>query len=106
MNRLRYFNNFFFIDAATTKIYTLSYTTLFRSGLARQGREPAFRGGGRRRAHRGGGDRMSTRLNSSHRCISYAVFCLKKKNITFLIISFIYIILFYSLHTYYIIYFF
>src|SRR5436189_1499860 len=24
-------------------------------------------------------DRMSTRLNSSHRCISYAVFCLKKK---------------------------
>src|SRR5437762_7185153 len=26
------------------------------------------------------GDRKSTRLNSSHRCISYAVFCLKKKN--------------------------
>src|SRR5437762_6056743 len=25
------------------------------------------------------GDRKSTRLNSSHRCISYAVFCLKKK---------------------------
>src|SRR5437879_10614599 len=25
-------------------------------------------------------DRKSTRLNSSHRCISYAVFCLKKKN--------------------------
>src|SRR5437879_9082950 len=34
-------------------------------------------GGGRRgRGHR---DRKSTRLNSSHRCISYAVFCLKKK---------------------------
>src|SRR5437762_8145846 len=36
-------------------------------------------------AHRRGpiearlGDRKSTRLNSSHRCISYAVFCLKKK---------------------------
>src|SRR5437762_10541283 len=33
--------------------------------------------------HEGGGtarDRKSTRLNSSHRCISYAVFCLKKKN--------------------------
>src|SRR5437762_10011476 len=31
-------------------------------------------------------DRKSTRLNSSHRCISYAVFCLKKKkNITSLI---------------------
>src|SRR5437762_7206022 len=27
-------------------------------------------------------DRKSTRLNSSHRCISYAVFCLKKKNDT------------------------
>src|SRR5437762_10628258 len=27
----------------------------------------------------GFGDRKSTRLNSSHRCISYAVFCLKKK---------------------------
>src|SRR5437764_11888809 len=27
-------------------------------------------------------DRKSTRLNSSHRCISYAVFCLKKKNIS------------------------
>src|SRR5437762_7094815 len=29
---------------------------------------------------RSGPDRKSTRLNSSHRCISYAVFCLKKKN--------------------------
>src|SRR5437763_9280767 len=28
------------------------------------------------------GDRKSTRLNSSHRCISYAVFCLKKKQRT------------------------
>src|SRR5207248_8601427 len=30
----------------------------------------------------GTGDRKSTRLNSSHRTISYAVFCLKKKTIT------------------------
>src|SRR5207248_8111729 len=30
--------------------------------------------------YRGGVDRKSTRLNSSHRTISYAVFCLKKKN--------------------------
>src|SRR5436189_4456719 len=30
-----------------------------------------------------GTDRKSTRLNSSHRCISYAVFCLKKKMSTF-----------------------
>src|SRR5437763_4801919 len=37
--------------------------------------------GPKRRATIGdaGGDRKSTRLNSSHRCISYAVFCLKKK---------------------------
>src|SRR5438132_2965605 len=31
-------------------------------------------------ARRQGGDRKSTRLNSSHTVISYAVFCLKKKN--------------------------
>src|SRR5437879_11345745 len=31
-------------------------------------------------------DRKSTRLNSSHRCISYAVFCLKKKKINITII--------------------
>src|SRR5437762_6756650 len=29
-------------------------------------------------------DRKSTRLNSSHRCISYAVFCLKKKSSTYI----------------------
>src|SRR5437879_11253148 len=32
-------------------------------------------------------DRKSTRLNSSHRCISYAVFCLKKKTLLISIIS-------------------
>src|SRR5437762_10681558 len=43
----------------------------------RQGR----RAEGQRTDRRGGEstDRKSTRLNSSHRCISYAVFCLKKK---------------------------
>src|SRR5699024_11394568 len=35
-----------------------------------------------RMQHRVGPDRKSTRLNSSHASISYAVFCLKKKNIT------------------------
>src|SRR5256885_9884918 len=40
---------------------------------------PAFT---RARDHRSGGDRKSTRLNSSHLVISYAVFCLKKKNYT------------------------
>src|SRR5437762_2865594 len=37
------------------------------------------RGVGGRHVRRGRQDRKSTRLNSSHRCISYAVFCLKKK---------------------------
>src|SRR5437867_10015032 len=59
------------------------YTTLFRSG-----RHPDL-GRGRRSSRRRGVsdpdallarvDRKSTRLNSSHRTISYAVFCLKKK---------------------------
>src|SRR5437763_7296027 len=40
-------------------------------------RRPPHGRGGRGRAH--ARDRKSTRLNSSHRCISYAVFCLKKK---------------------------
>src|SRR5437879_11633897 len=39
-----------------------------------QARRPAVLGGEPLAA-----DRKSTRLNSSHRCISYAVFCLKKK---------------------------
>src|SRR5437879_9855596 len=47
---------------------------LQRSGRARGGERGA--GVGDRSAAR---DRKSTRLNSSHRCISYAVFCLKKK---------------------------
>src|SRR2546426_4079441 len=70
------------------------YTTLFRSGGGfdrRGGRRPALEGAGdgerrqrRRRARRSraGPDRKSTRLNSSHLVISYAVFCLKKKNKT------------------------
>src|SRR6266480_4860145 len=54
------------------------YTTLFRSGRLRgQGGSVADR---RRRAVPPGEDRKSTRLNSSHMSISYAVFCLKKKN--------------------------
>src|SRR5258708_10336866 len=62
------------------------YTTLFRSLAAGP---HALRGGGQPRLHpplpegrhhaRVHGDRKSTRLNSSHQIISYAVFCLKKK---------------------------
>src|SRR5438034_6517841 len=85
------------------------YTTLFRSPLydhrepEQLERRPIIRGGAPyqhlerpvrslelmsrvlERLHllqhvRAGGDRKSTRLNSSHTVISYAVFCLKKKN--------------------------
>src|SRR5438105_7324009 len=60
------------------------YTTLFRSlrgkSLARrfQRRTPQLRSTPGRKAWLS--DRKSTRLNSSHEWISYAVFCLKKKN--------------------------
>src|SRR5947199_7933392 len=60
------------------------YTTLFRSG-ARQVRVARERDlGAERRRHRRrhASDRKSTRLNSSHLGISYAVFCLKKKTRT------------------------
>src|SRR6266481_6696481 len=70
---------FFFLMIRRPPRSTLfPYTTLFRS------RPPSPRGGrpcGRR--SRGGPlDRKSTRLNSSHSSISYAVFCLKKKKKT------------------------
>src|SRR5690625_5474603 len=60
------------------------YTTLFRSGVwHRVARRFGFgRGLARANFHpcrQGRGDRKSTRLNSSHVAISYAVFCLKKK---------------------------
>src|SRR2546430_10992478 len=61
------------------------YTTLFRS-LGPPALVVGACGGGQRDESRGereqqaaAGDRKSTRLNSSHRQISYAVFCLKKK---------------------------
>src|SRR2546426_4007303 len=70
------------------------YTTLFRSGAqrvrqllglpGRPGRRPSDAAGGRRGARDADDadeDRKSTRLNSSHLVISYAVFCLKKKKI-------------------------
>src|SRR3712207_7864617 len=88
------------------------YTTLFRSGAAAPANVRPARGAvGARGARRvsdiragaglgGGGirggvppkellqlDRKSTRLNSSHANISYAVFCLKKKNLQHLLTS-------------------
>src|SRR5256885_6378227 len=80
---------FFFNDTATTEIYTLSLhdaLPISRAGGRTAGRHEAAarpRGGGRARGAGSGGravrDRKSTRLNSSHLVISYAVFCLKKK---------------------------
>src|SRR5687768_17801692 len=92
-----------FNDTATTEIYTLSLhdalpisvhrgpadrALLLR--VLRRSRAALHGGGGRlrrrapgqaHRVHRGSRqDRKSTRLNSSHGYISYAVFCLKKKN--------------------------
>src|SRR2546426_6480440 len=99
-NHLSYslFSFFFFLMIRRPPRSTLfPYTTLFRSParprlpVDRVGLEgtrlPPRAGGGRarrqrrraRRGPRGSEDRKSTRLNSSHLVISYAVFCLKKK---------------------------
>src|SRR5256885_13257830 len=74
---------FFFNDTATTEIYTLSlHDALPICRSARTACLPAARGPGPRARQRCPvGDRKSTRLNSSHLVISYAVFCLKKKNV-------------------------
>src|SRR5436853_7852564 len=75
---------FFFNDTATTEIYTLSlHDALPISSSASNSRDPPAPGFGsaglrETRADRRR-DRKSTRLNSSHLGISYAVFCLKKK---------------------------
>src|SRR5215813_14427925 len=75
---------FFFLMIRRPPRSTLfPYTTLFRSPARRDGnRLLAHRVSKRRSGSRSGrhaGDRKSTRLNSSHVRISYAVFCLKKK---------------------------
>src|SRR5476651_574248 len=69
---------FFFNDTATTEIYTLSLHDALP--ICASPISPAHpRGGGEAAEIRGYADRKSTRLNSSHANISYAVFCLKKK---------------------------
>src|SRR3712207_9004791 len=86
---------FFFNDTATTEIYTLSLHDALPiflphlRGVARTLGTNRSRGDGVRAAGgvpQSGGlrreDRKSTRLNSSHANISYAVFCLKKKKNT------------------------
>src|SRR5256885_12947592 len=79
-----FFFFFFFNDTATTEIYTLSLHdalpiwTKLRGGVL-----PGFGNTTPTDAFKAGDfrDRKSTRLNSSHLVISYAVFCLKKKKI-------------------------
>src|SRR6266852_5510697 len=71
---------FFFNDPPTTEIYTLSLHDALPISRTRAGRystRPRTRPGRWTAARTG--DRKSTRLNSSHGSISYAVFCLKKK---------------------------
>src|SRR2546430_7523834 len=94
-----YFLIFFFLMIRRPPRSTLfPYTTLFRSqrlctGTSGRGERPDAVGAREERGQRAeapkthhapgqGRDRKSTRLNSSHSQISYAVFCLKKKNTT------------------------
>src|SRR5437764_4610309 len=78
-------SRFFFVLIRRPPRSTLfPYTTLFRSppcldGLRRLLGVVVDLDIGPERGSSGPIDRKSTRLNSSHRCISYAVFCLKKK---------------------------
>src|SRR5208282_6900695 len=70
---------FFFLMIRRPPRSTLfPYTTLFRSRRRHAPPRSLPPGAGRRTPRR---DRKSTRLNSSHGSISYAVFCLKKKNV-------------------------
>src|SRR5438552_10312940 len=77
---------FFFLMTRRPPRSTLfPYTTLFRSQQQGAAGAVAGQAGGNRPGPRprpteaNPGDRKSTRLNSSHQIISYAVFCLKKK---------------------------
>src|SRR5437762_13673261 len=88
-----FFLFFFYKHAATPELYALSLHDALP--ISHLGSNTVSRYGVPRSAHRNSAvgrlapailaayrltDRKSTRLNSSHRCISYAVFCLKKKN--------------------------
>src|SRR5204863_8108523 len=74
---------FFFNDTPTTEIYTLSLhdaLPIFAQRLHPLPRYPGLGQHERLELRQLREDRKSTRLNSSHVEISYAVFCLKKKN--------------------------
>src|SRR5258707_10468878 len=80
---------FFFNDTATTEIYTLSLHDALPISVGQAHSRLRAAAGGLRRDRRlyftesrlFAADRKSTRLNSSHANISYAVFCLKKKKL-------------------------
>src|SRR5258708_36707145 len=72
---------FFFNDTATTEIYTLSLHDALPICNRMQKSQRADPQSPVTTACRKRIDRKSTRLNSSHQIISYAVFCLKKKKI-------------------------
>src|SRR5256885_5196900 len=81
---------FFFNDTATTEIYTLSLhdalpiclSTGLMVARCQLGKERSKTQHCSKKKGFGARDRKSTRLNSSHLVISYAVFCLKKKKAT------------------------
>src|SRR5271167_5050281 len=76
---LSFYSLFFFLMIRRPPRSTLfPYTTLFRSHRPSGNFSPRSSSG---RSPRESADRKSTRLNSSHVSISYAVFCLKKKKI-------------------------
>src|SRR2546426_11025693 len=84
--RSHFFMFFFFNDTATTEIYTLSLHDALPICASRHGPAGCARNAQSPHLSRALGvpelskeDRKSTRLNSSHLVISYAVFCLKKK---------------------------
>src|SRR5438034_8235744 len=84
-------SHFFFSYTRSTEIYTLSLHDALPISMRGFGLRPlrfwyvraeqyCYRGSPPRRSRSARADRKSTRLNSSHTVISYAVFCLKKKN--------------------------
>src|SRR5947208_14177523 len=77
---LAYGHPFFFDDATSTEIYTLSlHDALPISSIICKDSSVPMPARGSSSSSSVGSDRKSTRLNSSHQIISYAVFCLKKK---------------------------
>src|SRR5258708_37198745 len=84
---LKYIFFFFLMIRRPPRSTLFPYTTLFRSDYFPECRPTQFGARFAEYEHRVAGlpgdavfvDRKSTRLNSSHQIISYAVFCLKKK---------------------------